>query len=94
MSLSEFALIERYFRKAGAMRSDVLVGVGDDAAILQCPAGSELVAAIDTLVEGVHFPHGSPAASIGHRVLAVVRGSADEVQVGGFGDHGHHQPVD
>jgi len=28
------------------------------------------------------------------RVLAVVRGTADEVQVGGFGDYGHHQPVD
>jgi len=53
------------------MRSDVPVGVGDDAAVLQCPPGAELVAAIDTVVEGVHFPHGSPAASIGHRALAV-----------------------
>lgn len=71
MSLSEFALIERYFRKAGAMRSDVHLGVGDDAALLQCRPGEELVAAMDTLVEGVHFPRGSPPASIGHRVLAV-----------------------
>ena len=30
-----------------------------------------MVAAIDTLVDGVHFPHGCPAASVGHRVLAV-----------------------
>ncbi len=71
MPLSEFALIERYFRKAGAMRTDVHLGVGDDAALLQCPPGAELVAAVDTLVAGVHFPHGSPPASIGHRVLAV-----------------------
>jgi thiamine-monophosphate kinase len=71
MALSEFALIDRYFRKAGAMRSDVHLGVGDDAALLQSPSGSELVAAMDTLVEGVHFPRGSPPASIGHRVLAV-----------------------
>ena len=71
MSLSEFALIERYFRKAGAMRADVHLGVGDDAALLQSPPGAQLVAAMDTLVEGVHFPHGSPPASIGHRVLAV-----------------------
>jgi thiamine-monophosphate kinase len=71
MPLSEFALIDRYFRKAGAMRSDVHLGVGDDAALLQSPPGSELVAAMDTLVEGVHFPRGSPPASIGHRVLAV-----------------------
>jgi thiamine-monophosphate kinase len=71
MYLSEFALIERYFRKAGAMRPDVQLGVGDDAALLQSPPGAQLVAAIDTLNEGVHFPHGSPPASIGHRVLAV-----------------------
>jgi thiamine-monophosphate kinase len=71
MPLTEFALIDRYFRKAGAMRSDVQVGVGDDAALLQSPPGSDLVAAMDTLVEGVHFPRGSPPASIGHRVLAV-----------------------
>jgi thiamine-monophosphate kinase len=71
VSLGEFDLIERYFRGCGAKRADVHVGVGDDAAILQCPAGAELVAAVDTLVEGVHFPRGSPPASIGHRALAV-----------------------
>lgn len=71
MSLSEFGLIERYFRRCGAKRGDVRVGVGDDAAILECPAGTDLVAAVDTLVDGVHFPHGSPAASVGHRALAV-----------------------
>ena len=71
MSLSEFELIERYFRGCGAKRTDVRVGVGDDAAILECPAGAELVAAVDSLVDGVHFPHGSPPASVGHRALAV-----------------------
>jgi thiamine-monophosphate kinase len=71
VSLSEFDLIERYFRGCGAKRADVRVGVGDDAAILECPAGAELVAAVDTLVDGVHFPHGSAPASIGHRALAV-----------------------
>ncbi|HSY05068.1 MAG TPA: thiamine-phosphate kinase [Steroidobacteraceae bacterium] len=71
MPLSEFALIERYFRSCGARRSDVILGVGDDAALLALPPGSELVAATDTLVSGVHFPHGSPPASIGHRALAV-----------------------
>ncbi|HEY3786375.1 MAG TPA: thiamine-phosphate kinase [Steroidobacteraceae bacterium] len=71
MALSEFGLIERYFRKCGAKRADVRLGVGDDAALLQCAPNCELVAAIDTLVSGVHFPTGSPAASIGHRALAV-----------------------
>src|SRR5215469_13007754 len=71
MALSEFALIERYFRRCGAQRTDVTLGVGDDAALLNPPAGSELVAATDTLVAGVHFPPDSPPASVGHRALAV-----------------------
>jgi thiamine-monophosphate kinase len=71
VSLSEFDLIDRYFRGCGATRADVRLGVGDDAALLECPAGADLVAAADSLVEGVHFPHGSPPASIGHRALAV-----------------------
>jgi thiamine-monophosphate kinase len=69
--LTEFELIERYFRDCGAARSDVIAGVGDDAALLTVPPDIELVAATDTLVAGVHFPEGSPAASIGHRALAV-----------------------
>jgi thiamine-monophosphate kinase len=71
VSLSEFELIERYFRGCGARRADVRVGVGDDAAVLDCPPDAELLAATDTLVDGVHFPHASPAASVGHRALAV-----------------------
>ncbi len=71
MPLSEFELIERYFRGCGAKRADVHLGVGDDAAILDCPPGMELIAAVDSLVAGVHFPHGSAPASVGHRALAV-----------------------
>lgn len=71
MPLSEFELIERYFRDCGHRRGDVILGVGDDAAVLQCPAGAQLAVAVDTLVEDVHFPRGSPAQSIGHRALAV-----------------------
>lgn len=71
MALSEFELIARYFADAGAARADVALGVGDDGALLTCPAGCELVAVTDTLVEGTHFPPGSPPRSIGHRALAV-----------------------
>jgi thiamine-monophosphate kinase len=71
MPLNEFELIDRYFRSLGAARADVRLGVGDDAALLECAADRQLVAAIDTLVESVHFPAGSPAASVGHRALAV-----------------------
>src|SRR5207237_10870539 len=69
--LTEFELIERYFRDCGAARSDVIAGIGDDAALVAVPPDTELVVATDTLVAGVHFPQGAPAASIGHRALAV-----------------------
>src|ERR1700722_9980004 len=71
MALTEFALIERYFGHCGAERRDVELGVGDDGALLRSPAGEDLVAAIDTLVEGVHFLPQAEPASIGHRALAV-----------------------
>jgi thiamine-monophosphate kinase len=71
----EFALIDRYFRvPAEALqhaRTDVALGIGDDAALLSVPPGRQLVAAIDTLVEGRHFPSGTNPRSLGHRALAV-----------------------
>ena len=69
--LSEFDLIGRFFGDLGARRADVALGVGDDCALLAPAAGEQLVACIDTLVEGVHFPPGCDARSIGHRALAV-----------------------
>jgi len=71
MSASEFDLIRRYFARPGAGRADVLLGIGDDAAVLRSPPGLEQVAAIDTLVAGVHFPPDTAAESIGHKALAV-----------------------
>jgi thiamine-monophosphate kinase len=69
--MNEFELIDRFFRDCGARRRDVKLGVGDDAALLECPPGHELVASLDTLVEGRHFLADSPARSVGHRSLAV-----------------------
>jgi thiamine-monophosphate kinase len=68
--LGEFDLIARYFSR-GSTRSDVLLGVGDDAALLEVPAGRALVAATDTLVEGRHFLPDAPPDSVGHQALAV-----------------------
>jgi thiamine-monophosphate kinase len=70
-ALREFELIGKYFARLGAERSDVRIGVGDDGAVVMPPASRELVVVTDSLVEGVHFPPGSPAASIGHRAFAV-----------------------
>lgn len=71
MSLSEFELIERYFASATIRREDVLAGIGDDAALLQVLPHHDVVSAITTLVEGVHFQPGTDARSVGHRVLAI-----------------------
>src|SRR2546423_894645 len=71
MAQSEFELIAKFFSRLGAERSDVRIGVGDDGAVVMPPASRELVVVTDTLVEGVHFPPGSAAASIGHRSFAV-----------------------
>ncbi len=71
MTLSEFDLIDSFFADCGAVRSDVVCGVGDDAALLQPPPGHELAITQDTLVEGVHFLAGTDPRNLGHKVLAV-----------------------
>ncbi|MGB5339335.1 MAG: thiamine-phosphate kinase [Gammaproteobacteria bacterium] len=71
MSTSEFDIIRQYFTRARAGRADVVLGIGDDAALLTVPPGAELVVGIDTLVAGVHFSTATAAAAIGHKALAV-----------------------
>jgi thiamine-monophosphate kinase len=68
---SEFALIGRYFADLGAPRADVLLGVGDDCALLEVPAGLSLAVSIDTLVAGIHFFHDCDPEAVGHKSLAV-----------------------
>ncbi len=70
-ALGEFELIDRFFRRRHAAQSGVILGIGDDAAVLALPPDTELVAAVDTIVAGRHFPEGTDARSIGHRALAV-----------------------
>jgi thiamine-monophosphate kinase len=67
----EFELIESIRRRTAQSRDDVLLGIGDDAALLAPPAGYDLAVAVDTLVEGVHFPVGTAAADLGWKALAV-----------------------
>ncbi len=71
MSLTEFSLIEKYFAAQARTRADVATGIGDDAAVVDVPAGEQLVVAVDTLVAGVHFPSSATPADIGHKALAV-----------------------
>lgn len=68
--MDEFELIRRYFSKDIAKRSDVTLGVGDDAALLAVPPGQELAVTTDTLLPGVHFPADLVPDAVGHRALA------------------------
>ncbi|WP_282298637.1 AIR synthase related protein, partial [Stenotrophomonas sp. PS02289] len=68
--MAEFALIDR-IRARTTGRGDVVLGIGDDAALLQPRAGAQLVVTADTLNSGVHFPAETPPADIGWKTLAV-----------------------
>ncbi len=67
---SEFELIQRYFHRP-SRDPDVVVGVGDDAAVVRVADGHQLVLAVDMLVESRHFLPGADPESLGHKVLAV-----------------------
>ncbi len=71
MSAIEFDLIARIRERASNTRTGVVLGIGDDAALLQIPAGQQLVVAMDTLNAGVHFPDDTAPADIGWKALAV-----------------------
>ncbi len=68
MSLGEFDLINRYFKRP--VRRAAL-GVGDDCALLQPRAGMQLAVSTDLLVEGRHFLSTVSPHSLGHKALAV-----------------------
>ena len=70
MGAGEFDLIAR-IRARVATRADVVLGIGDDAALLAPPPGRQLVVTADTLNDGVHFPRGTSPADVGWKALAV-----------------------
>ena len=66
--IGEFEIIKRYFTRDSA-DPDVVLGVGDDAAVLA--VDGLMAVTVDTLVEGVHFPTGMAPHLLGHRLMAV-----------------------
>jgi thiamine-monophosphate kinase len=68
--MNEFALIDRFFRRA-ARDPAVRVGIGDDGAVVAPAPGCDLVFSVDMLVEGRHFLAGVAPATLGHKTLAV-----------------------
>lgn len=66
----EFSLIDRIRARCRGC-GDVVLGIGDDCALLQPPAGQQLAVSTDTLVAGVHFPQDTAPADLGWKALAV-----------------------
>ncbi|MDE0452784.1 MAG: thiamine-phosphate kinase [Gammaproteobacteria bacterium] len=71
--MNEFEIIDRITQILGraARAESVLVGPGDDAAVVSVPPGFELAVTTDTLVAGRHFPTDAPGDLVGCRAMGV-----------------------
>lgn len=69
--MDEFSLIRRYFAELTPPQAAVVLGVGDDCALLAPPPGELLAITTDTLIAGRHFPIDTAAADVGYKSLAV-----------------------
>ncbi len=70
--LGEFGLIERIRGLLPAAGSDVLVGIGDDVAVISCEGDRVLLATCDVQVEGIHFIRGATSPrDLGRKALAI-----------------------
>jgi len=69
--IGEFELIALFTRGVPAVGEGVVVGIGDDAAVLRPPPGELLVATVDAVVDGVHFGRGFSPEDVGWKALAV-----------------------
>jgi len=78
---AEKRLISR-IRNRVARRRGIIGGIGDDCAILQIPAGHQVLVTTDFSLEGIHFRREwHPAETVGHRCLT--RGLSDIAAMGG-----------
>nr|VFK15681.1 MAG: AIR synthase related protein, N-terminal domain [Candidatus Kentron sp. LFY] len=64
--MREFELIERFFSTGTAQREDVILGIGDDAALIRIPPGRGVVTAIATVRDPMR---NTPPESLGHHAL-------------------------
>jgi thiamine-monophosphate kinase len=67
----EFDLIARMARVLPLTGEGVVLGVGDDAAVVSPPRGEDLALTVDEVVEGVHFGPLFTPEEIGWKALAV-----------------------
>ncbi|HLX23680.1 MAG TPA: thiamine-phosphate kinase [Usitatibacter sp.] len=64
----EFELIAKHFTRPAA---NAVLGVGDDAALVDVSNGMDLAVSTDTMVSGTHFFPDVDPENLGHKALAV-----------------------
>ena len=70
--MGEFELIRRYFtRPDHTAAAQVVLGIGDDCALLQPAPGMQMAISSDMLVSGRHFFADADPRKLGHKALAV-----------------------
>lgn len=70
--MNEFEIIEKYFKEEHPeSKGNLILGIGDDAAIINVSEDSELTVSTDTLVSGVHFFEDTAPEDIAYKALAV-----------------------
>lgn len=69
--MGEFELIQHYFRRQVPAPPGVVLGVGDDCALLAPRPGMQLAVSSDMLVEGRHFLSTVAPQHLAHKALAV-----------------------
>lgn len=84
--IGEFGLIDRLAGRLGPTDRSVVVGIGDDAAVLAYEEGMEVVTTTDMLVEGVHFREDTIGdRALGYKAIAV--SISDIAAMGGIPKH-------
>jgi thiamine-monophosphate kinase len=69
--ITEFDLINQYFKRPPKPNGLTTLGVGDDCALLAMRPGMHMAISSDMLVEGRHFFAGADPYQLGHKCLAV-----------------------
>ncbi len=68
--IGEFGLINRIAEKEKVLDKEVILGIGDDAAVIKYKKGRYLLLTTDMLIEGVHFNKKATPFQIGWKALA------------------------
>jgi len=70
MPLSEFEMIAKYFRDVFPRRTDTVLGIGDDAALINLPDGYETSTVILQWQPEHDYLPSEPSSHVAHRMLS------------------------